>query len=78
MESCRLGVYRHYKGGLYTVLHIGTHTETQEQLVVYTPVISEKKDGVVDHPVIWIRPLTMFLESVSVDGVTVPRFVYQG
>lgn len=29
------GIYRHYKGGLYQVLHLSTHTETNEILVNY-------------------------------------------
>jgi len=28
-------VYRHYKGGLYRVLHLAKHTETSELLVIY-------------------------------------------
>lgn len=27
--------YRHYKGGLYEVLFLSTHTETKEVLVIY-------------------------------------------
>lgn len=29
------GIYRHYKGGLYEVLHLSKHTETDEILVNY-------------------------------------------
>ena len=29
------GVYRHYKGGLYRVLFLSTHSETKEVLVNY-------------------------------------------
>ncbi len=28
-------VYQHYKGGLYEVLHLAKHTETDEILVIY-------------------------------------------
>jgi len=55
------GLYRHYKGGLYTLLHVGRHSETEEWLVVYR---SEAEGG------IWIRPLAMWRQDV--DGV--PRF----
>ena len=28
-------IYQHYKGGIYTVLHIAEHTETNELFVIY-------------------------------------------
>jgi len=31
-------IYRHYKGGLYRVLHLSTHTETEEILVNYQSI----------------------------------------
>ena len=58
------GIYRHYKGGLYHVLGVATHTETSKPLVVYHD----------DSRKIWARPLKMFTNSVSVDGKKVPRF----
>lgn len=54
--------YIHYKGSLYRVLHVGTHTETEEEMVVYQAL----KDGRV-----WIRPLAMWEETLP-DGT--PRF----
>lgn len=56
--------YRHYKGGVYKVLHIGRHSETEEWLVVYA---NAKGD-------IWIRPYGMFFEDVWKEGSRVPRF----
>ena len=62
------GKYRHFKGGEYQVQGIATHSETGEQLVVYTPLYGEGG--------LWIRPLSMFLEAVDRDGEQQPRFVY--
>jgi hypothetical protein len=60
------GTYRHYKGGLYEVLGIARHSETEEELVVYRALYGEGG--------LWVRPLVMFQESVEVDGRDMPRF----
>lgn len=68
----KLGVYEHYKGNLYRVFGHGIHTETGEEVVIYTPlyeVTNEKVKGG-----FYIRPLESFLEEVVVEGKTVPRF----
>ncbi len=62
------GLYQHYKGNHYRVLHLARHSETEEPLVVYQPLYGECG--------IWVRPLPMFLESVIRSGVAVPRFAY--
>lgn len=60
------GIYRHYKGNLYQVLHTARHSETEETLVVYRCLYGEYG--------VWVRPIEMFSESVTVDGKLVPRF----
>jgi hypothetical protein len=60
------GIYRHYKGNLYQVLHTARHSETEETLVVYRCLYGEYG--------VWVRPIEMFGESVTVDGQQVPRF----
>jgi len=35
MTQLQPGIYKHYKGKEYKLLHIGIHTETGEELVVY-------------------------------------------
>lgn len=66
MIEPRPGKYRHYKGNEYEVIGTARHSETDELLVVYRPLYG---DG---H--LWVRPLAMFLEHVTLDGRTVPRF----
>ncbi|KAA0934644.1 DUF1653 domain-containing protein [Psychrobacter sp. ANT_H59] len=60
------GIYRHYKGSLYQVLHTAQHSETEEALVVYRCLYGEYG--------VWVRPLMMFSETVTVDGKQLPRF----
>ena len=60
------GLYRHYKGNDYEVLGVATHSETEEVVVVYRALYGEFG--------LWVRPLTMFEESVEIDGVVTPRF----
>ncbi len=64
------GRYRHYKGKEYTVIGIARHSETEEELVVYRQEYGNRS--------LWVRPKPMFLETVEVDGQTVPRFRYIG
>jgi hypothetical protein len=60
-------IWQHFKGKKYRVLHIGLHTETQEELVVYQhePAweFGEREDKRV-----WVRPMTMWLEKPVVKG----------
>ena len=62
------GRYRHFKGGEYNVQGVATHSETGEPLVVYSPLYGEGG--------LWVRPLSMFLETVERDGERHPRFTY--
>ena len=61
-----LGIYEHYKGNLYQVLHIAKHSESEEELIVYRALYGDYG--------VWVRPLAMFAETVEVDGEAVPRF----
>ena len=53
----KLGLYRHFKGTVYEVIGVATHSETQEQLVIYRPVSDRNK--------LWARPLEMFTSKVA-------------
>jgi hypothetical protein len=66
VNELRPGRYQHYKGNFYTVLGVARHSETDEELVVYRPEYGERG--------LWVRPKAMFLESVVVNGQSVPRF----
>lgn len=57
--------YRHYKGGIYELICIAKHTETEEKLVVYK---NEKGEE-------FARPYDMFFEEVEHEGKMVPRFM---
>ena len=66
--SVENGIYRHYKGSLYEVVDVAQHSETDEKLVVYKTLYGDFG--------LWVRPLVMFLETVEVEGKTVPRFEF--
>jgi len=68
MTTIPTGRYRHYKGKEYEVIGVARHSETEEAYVVYRTLYGNFG--------LWIRPLTMFVEEVVVDGVTMPRFRY--
>ena len=61
-----LGKYRHFKGKEYEVLYIAKHSETMEEMVVYRALYGDCG--------VWVRPKNMFLEQVTRDGKTFPRF----
>jgi hypothetical protein len=60
------GIYQHYKGAHYRVLGLARHSESEEWLVVYQALYGERG--------MWVRPLTMFCETVEVEGGSCPRF----
>lgn len=70
MEDIKLGRYRHFKGNEYEVIAIAKHSETTEDYVVYKALYG---DGG-----IWVRPASMWNETVERDGVTYKRFTYTG
>ena len=66
LQTVPQGIYRHYKGSLYQVLYTAQHSETEEALVVYRCLYGEYG--------VWVRPVAMFAETVTVDGKHLARF----
>ena len=64
----KMGKYRHFKGGMYEVLFVANHSETLEKMVVYRALYGNGE--------VWVRPLSMFLDTVTRDGVTHQRFTF--
>ncbi|MDC7676636.1 DUF1653 domain-containing protein [Asticcacaulis machinosus] len=73
VSAIKTGRYRHYKGKYYIVFGTVTHSETEEIMVLYAP-----ENQTAGEARLWVRPLSMFTESVQTDEGTVPRFAYIG
>ena len=69
-EEFRPGRYRHYKGKDYELLFLARHSETEEWMAVYRALYGERG--------LWVRPASMWNETVEVDGKRVRRFTYVG
>ena len=69
-QKLKPGIYRHFKGGEYELVGIAHHSETMEDMVVYRALYGEGE--------LWVRPRSMWEETVCRDGVEVPRFTYIG
>jgi len=70
MDEIKPGRYRHFKGNEYEVLYLATHSETLEPMVVYRALYGERG--------VWVRPASMWYETVERDGQTFRRFTYIG
>ena len=70
MNEIKIGRYRHFKGNEYEVIAIAKHSETTEDYVVYNALYG---DGG-----LWVRPASMWNETVERDGATYKRFTFIG
>ena len=68
MPNIKPGKYRHFKGGEYEVIGVGKHSETLEEYVVYRALYGEGG--------LWVRPASMWNETVERDGKSFRRFEY--
>lgn len=64
------GKYRHYKGKEYEVIGIARHSETLEEMVIYKALYQTGGEN------LWVRPLKMFTEKITIDGITLKRFEF--
>lgn len=71
----KIGKYQHYKGNYYEVIGLAHHSETLESLVIYKALYHSDEYG---KDALWVRPLSMFIEEVEIDGKKLPRFKYLG
>lgn len=60
------GIYRHFKGKMYKVLNVATHSETEETMVVYMKLY--------DDYTVWVRPLELFMGEKQIGDKMVERF----
>lgn len=66
VKSIPCGRYRHFKGNEYEVIGIARHSEDESPMVVYRALYGEHG--------LWVRPASMWLETVERDGRTYQRF----
>jgi len=62
--------YQHYKGGIYEVITLANHSETQEPMVIYKSILFGS---------VYARPLSMWNDEVDVSDdencpIMTPRF----
>lgn len=63
------GLYRHYKGGLYSTICDATEEATLRSVIVYRHQESNA---------VWTRPRADFFSVANDNGKLVPRFAYVG
>jgi hypothetical protein len=57
--------YQHYKGGVYEIITLSSHTENREVLVIYKSI---------PFGTVYARPLDIWNESVNIEDKEIQRF----
>ena len=70
VDTIRPGRWHHFKGRDYEVLFTARHSETEQPMVVYRALYGDEG--------LWVRPASMWCETVDRDGVRINRFTYIG
>ena len=63
------GIYRHFKGNRYELIDFAKDSETLEIMVIYRALYGEGS--------LWVRPLSMWSETVERDGKCYTRFTLE-
>ena len=63
------GIYRHFKGNRYELIDVATHSETLEPMVIYRALYGDND--------LWVRPLSMWTETVMHNGKKMKRFEFE-
>ncbi len=64
----KIGKYKHFKGNMYEVVAIAKNSETLEPMVIYRALYGDNE--------LWVRPASMWNETVVRDGIEQKRFAY--
>ena len=66
-KNYKKGTYKHFKGGMYTLISVAKNSETLEDMIIY----QSNETGI-----LWRRPAEMWDEEVEFENKKVKRFTF--
>lgn len=66
-KNYKKGTYKHFKGGMYTLISVAKNSETLEDMIIY----QSNETGI-----LWCRPAEMWDEEVEFENKKVKRFTF--